>query len=104
MNAVSEGIEMDFEFSAKENVCSAADVKRVKTHFQALDLISKKDITPLIKNSNKFLEHMQQDKKNVGGNITLILANSLGDAFIKRSVPKASLIEYISQISGQKNA
>jgi 3-dehydroquinate synthetase len=67
-------------------------------------LISKKDITPLIKNSNKFLEHMQQDKKNVGGNITLILANSIGDAFIKRSVPKASLLEYISQISGQKNA
>ena len=102
--AVSAGIEMAFEFSAKENLCSAADVKRVKTHFQALGLISKKDITPLIKNSNKFLEHMQQDKKNVGGNITLILANSIGDTFIKRSVPKASLLEYISQISGQKNA
>lgn len=102
--AVSAGIEMAFEFSAKENLCSASDVERVKTHFQALGLISKKDIIPLIKNSNRFLKHMQQDKKNVGGNITLIMVNSIGDAFIERAASKASLLEYLSEVSGQKNA
>ena len=68
------------------------------------NLISKKDIIPLIKNSNRFLKHMQQDKKNVGGNITLIMVNSIGDAFIERAASKASLLEYLSEVSGQKNA
>lgn len=102
--AVSAGMEMAFEFSLKENLCSAKDVKRVKAHFQALGLTSIKDIIPLLKNSNKFLSFMQQDKKNDGGNITLIMVNSIGDAFIQKSTSKVSLLEYLSQLAGQKNA
>ena len=47
---------------------------------------------------------MQQDKKNEGGNITLIMVNSIGDAFIQKSTSKVSLLEYLSQLAGQKNA
>ena len=45
--AVSAGMEMAFEFSAAQGLCSDKDVKKVKSHFKQLGLTSIKDVAPL---------------------------------------------------------
>ena len=102
--AVSAGMEMAFEFSAAQGLCSEADVKKVKSHFKQLGLTSIKDVAPLLKNAQKILSHMEQDKKNEGGALTLILARGIGDAFVQKSAPRDAVFNYLAQLSETVNA
>ena len=83
---------MAFEFSAVQGLCSETDVKKVKSHFKQLGLTSIKDVAPLLKDANKILSHMDQDKKNEGGALTLILARAIGEAFVQKSAPRDAVL------------
>ena len=97
--AVSVGMEMAFEFSAAQGLCSAGETAKVKAHFSALDLTSINDVAPLLTDAGKLLAHMDQDKKNEGGALTLILARAIGDAFVQKAAPREAVLNYLTQLS-----
>ncbi len=97
--AVSAGMEMAFEFSAAQGICELKDTKMVKAHFKKLGLISITDVAPLLNNARALLTHMDQDKKNEGGALTLILARAVGDAFVQKAAPREAVLNYLTQLS-----
>jgi len=103
--AVSAGMEMAFEFSAAlQGLCPQGDVTKVKSHFSKLGLTSIKDVAPLLTDAEKLLFHMDQDKKNEGGALTLILARAIGDAFVQKSAPRDAVLNYLTHLSETVNA
>ena len=102
--AVSAGMEMAFEYSAVQGLCTLSDAERVKAHFKTLGLTSIRDIKTLLKDAEKLLTHMNQDKKNEGGALTLILARSIGEAFVQKSAPREAVLSYLTHLSETVNA
>jgi len=103
--AVSAGMEMAFEFSAAlQGLCPQGDVTKVKSHFSKLGLTSIKDVAPLLTDAGKLLSHMDQDKKNEGGALTLILARAIGDAFVQKAAPRDAVLNYLTHLSETVNA
>jgi 3-dehydroquinate synthase len=97
--AVSAGMDMAFAFSALQGVCPDYDAKRVHDHLRKLTMPTRADVTALMQDPKALLHHMQQDKKNEGGQIALILARGIGQAFIDRSTPSAELYEFLKDLS-----
>jgi len=97
--AVSAGMEMAFEFSAAQGLCNEADGDRVKAHFAKLGLTSIKDVAPLLADASKLLTHMDQDKKNEGGALTLILARAIGEAFVQKAASRDAVLNYLTHLS-----
>ena len=102
--AVSAGMEMAFEFSAAQRLCPAKDAGKVKAHFSKLGLTMIKDVAPLLKDADKLLAHMDQDKKNEGGALTLILARVIGEAFVQKSAPREEVLTYLKTLSDRAHA
>ena len=93
--AVSAGMEMAFEFSAAQGFCTQADVDALKAHWKAAELIGIKDVSYLLKDGDKLAAHMDQDKKNEGGALTLILARAIGQAFVQKSASRQDVLDYL---------
>ncbi len=102
--AVSAGMEIAFEFSAAQGLCSAEDAAQVKAHFSRLGLTSISDVAPLLKSPKALIRHMDQDKKNEGGALTLILARAIGDTFVQKNAPRGALLTYLESLSKASNA
>ncbi len=96
--AVSAGIDMAYQFSARIGVCSAADASRVRDHLQKLAMPTQLDMLPFLKDADTLLGHMRQDKKNAGGRITLILTRAIGAAYIEREADESALADYLKDI------
>lgn len=97
--AVSAGMEMAFEFSARMQLCAGQDVVRVQNHFKNLGLTSISDLPHLFNNPENLLIHMDQDKKNEHGALTLILARAIGDAFVQKSASRHDVSNYLNYLS-----
>ena len=97
--AVSAGMEMAFDFSAAQGLCSLDDAAKVKSHFRKLGLTSINDVAPLLNDADTLMAHMDQDKKNEGGALTLILARAIGDAFVQKAAPRKAVLNYLTQLS-----
>ena len=102
--AVSAGMEMAFEFSTAQGLCSQDYTAKVKSHFKRLNLTSINDVAPLLKDAQRLLTHMDQDKKNEGGTLTLILARAIGDAFVQKQAPRDAVLNYLTYLSETVNA
>ncbi len=99
--AVSAGMEMAFEFSAAQGLCKQADVAALKAHWKTVQLTSIKDVAHLLKDGAKLAAHMDQDKKNEGGALTLILARAIGDAFVQKAASRQDVLNYLSALEGR---
>lgn len=99
--AVSAGMEMAFEFSAAQGLCSAADVKALKVHWDKTQLTGIADVAHLLKDGVKLASHMDQDKKNEGGALTLILARAIGDAFVQKAAPRQEVVAYLTSLEAR---
>ena len=97
--AVSAGMEMAFEFSASQNLCSHTDTAQLKTHLQKNGLVTIADLTHLMTDPVGLMKHMDQDKKNEGGALTLILAKSIGEAFVQKAAPRNGVQAYLKSLS-----
>jgi len=85
--AVAAGMALAFDYSAARGICPDDDAARVTAHIHRLGLTHFSALPPEIQASpERHMAHMAQDKKNSGGNLTLILARKIGEAFIE---PKA---------------
>lgn len=96
--AVSAGMNMAFEYCARAGVCRGKDAQKVRTHLDDLNMPSAQSFPALLK-PKALLAHMQQDKKNDGGRLTLILARSIGDAFIDDDVNPKTVLDYLTELS-----
>lgn len=89
--AVAAGCVLAAQLSHELGHLSAADVARATRLFSAFDL----PVTPPAVDAAKLVSHMQRDKKNEGGVVTLVLLKRLGEAYLDRSQTSANLTTFL---------
>jgi len=97
--AVSAGMEMAFEFSTAQGLCPAPALSRVQSHLAKCGLTQIKDVTPLLADPDALIAHMDQDKKNEGGALTLILIRAIGQAFVQKAAPRDAVYSYLKTLT-----
>jgi 3-dehydroquinate synthase len=90
--AVSIGIVMAFELSARLNLCPWEDAARARRHLAAMGLPTGLDTeNGRFWNTTNLVEHMSRDKKVKGGRISFVLARGIGQAFLSDDVAAAEV-------------
>jgi 3-dehydroquinate synthase len=85
--AVSIGMIMAFDLSARLGLCPAEDAARVRQYFISVGLpVGLDAVAGQAWSSAALLDHMRLDKKVRDGRITFILVRGIGDAFIADDV------------------
>lgn len=97
--AVSAGIEMAFDYSVATGFCSAKDLEAVRRHLRKHNLVDIKRVAHLLSKPENLLKHMQQDKKNQSGEITLILACGIGEAFVHKRAYAETVSNYLKYLA-----
>ena len=91
--AVAAGCVLALELSCELGHLSVADVERATRLFAAFNL----PVKPPKVAAAKLVAHMQRDKKNEGGVVTLVLLKRLGEAYLDRSQTSAHLTAFLDQ-------
>jgi 3-dehydroquinate synthase len=89
--AVAAGCCMAARFNWANTDSARIDSQRVEKLFAALNLPTKPPKAP----AKNLLAHMQRDKKNEGGTVTLILLKQIGEAYVDRTVSEDALLEFL---------
>ncbi len=86
--AVAIGMVMAFEMSVAMGLCPAADLARLRRHYEATDLPGDaRRVGQRRFDSATLVGHMMHDKKTRDGRLTFILARGIGRSFIASDVP-----------------
>ncbi|WP_421790596.1 3-dehydroquinate synthase [Hyphobacterium sp.] len=94
--AVAAGCVLAFDYSARLGLCPRAEADRVRNYFNLVGLETKLSALPGTPfSASSMLARMQHDKKNTGGNIRLILAHGIGNAFIHDTADEADLLNFL---------
>jgi 3-dehydroquinate synthase len=91
--AVSIGMKMAYDFSARLGLCPAADAARVTAHLEKTGLMT---APPFHVSAKDMLEKMRGDKKNRDGKVTLILSRGIGKSFLSRDTEEKALADYLA--------
>ena len=92
-------MDMAIEFSARIGLCPQQEATSVQSHLKTLSMPMRADMGALLSDPNALLSHMRQDKKNEGGQITLILAHGIGQSFIAKGTSETDLLAYLQHIA-----
>src|SRR5215510_1075970 len=96
--AVALGIVLAFEFSAREGLVAASDVRRVIAHLAAAGLPTQmKDVPGGVPGVDVLMDLISQDKKVRRGTLTFILARRIGEAFIENEVNAAEVQAFLTE-------
>jgi 3-dehydroquinate synthase len=100
--AVSIGIVMAFDLSVRLSLCTANDLARVEEHLISVGLPTRASfIEPALKATpEELLEIMKRDKKAEKGEITLVLADGIGRAFMSRTASDDLILSVLSDSLG----
>ncbi len=90
--AVAAGCVLAAQLSCELGHLSAEDVERATRLFAAFNL----PVNPPKVDAAKLVSHMQRDKKNEGGVVTLVLLKKLGEAYLDRSQTSAQLTAFLA--------
>lgn len=96
--AVSAGMQMAFEYSAAQGLCDQKDALRLAQHLSDKGLTGIAETGRWLSSPDALMAHMAQDKKNEAGQLTLILARAIGDAFVEKSVSVQSVRNYLQSL------
>ena len=102
--AVSIGMVMAFEFSARRGQISSDDTERVRKHLSTVGLptdpgfVARQAFGNRALAPERLLEHMRRDKKTTGGQMTLVLLHALGHACLDRTVGEAELKAFLGDV------
>lgn len=94
--AVGCGLALAFEFSARMGLCPQAEAAQVRAVLAQCGFcvqISELPGGPYA--PEQILAAMEQDKKNEGGEITLILARGIGEAFVHKRARRQDLAIFL---------
>ena len=96
--AVGLGARLAFDLSVRLGLCPGEAAARVRRHFAAVGLPVEIAGIANVRTfaADALLAHMRHDKKVQDGQITLILARDIGQAFISRDVPAGVLREFLA--------
>ena len=101
--AIAAGMGMAFDYSVEQKLCSVDDALRLKNHLRTAGLPA--DLTDVdggdALTADQLYSLMMQDKKIDAGAMTLILARSIGDAFIESSVDAKHLKQFLKAKAGR---
>jgi 3-dehydroquinate synthase len=89
--AVSAGIVLAARYLWAYDDSAVTSISRIETLLSRLNLPIRAPKVP----AKNLLSHMQRDKKNEGGTVTLILMKRIGEAYVDRSVPEQKLLEFL---------
>ena len=96
--AVCAGMEMAFDFCARQGICSQTDLHRLQAHLKSVSMPMIADMRPYLAEPARLLGHMRQDKKNEGGGLTLILTRAIGEAYVDKSADPDLVFNYLSDL------
>ena len=74
-------------------------LKRRSHKLEKTKLISIANVAHLTKDPDALIAHMDQDKKNEGGTLTLILAKRIGKAFVQKGASRIETHNYLKTLS-----
>jgi 3-dehydroquinate synthase len=100
--AISLGMVLAFEFSARRGLLPQAEAERVERHLAAVGLPTHvSSIAGLLPDIDQLMNLIAQDKKVQRGRLTFILARGIGQAFVAPDVDaaqvRAFLVEKLAQ-------
>ncbi len=90
--AVAAGCVLAAQLSQEMGHLSMNDVARITRIFAAVSL----PVKPPKSVATNLVAHMQRDKKNEGGVVTLVLLKQIGEAYLDRSVSGATLTTFLA--------
>ncbi|MEM1102857.1 MAG: 3-dehydroquinate synthase [Pseudomonadota bacterium] len=95
--AVAVGCVLAFQFSARQGLCPEDDAARVAAHFAGRGLPSAiGDIEGVSASAAQLIAAMRQDKKATDGQLNLILARRIGEAFLAKDVDAGALTDFLN--------
>ncbi|QQQ18970.1 3-dehydroquinate synthase [Brevundimonas vitis] len=94
--AVALGCAMALRFSARQGFCATADADRAEAVLAAAHLPTRLEQAGEF-SAAALIGRMAGDKKAEGGRLTLILARSIGDAFVERDVDPTVLGAFLRE-------
>lgn len=93
---VSIGMVLAHQFSAKMNLASPDDARRVETHLCGVGLpVSIADIPGDLPPAEQLMDYIAQDKKVARGALTFILTRGIGQSFIAKDVPPSAVLSFL---------
>ncbi|WP_421592644.1 3-dehydroquinate synthase [Shinella sp. M27] len=95
---VSIGMVLAHQFSARMNLCSPDDGKRVEKHLREVGLPTTMDEIPGgLPPAEKLMDAIAQDKKVKGGKLTFILTHGVGQSFVADDVPQSEVVAFLKE-------
>ncbi len=96
--AISLGMVLAFEFSARQGLLPAAEAERVERHLAAVGLPTQVRAVPGgVPNADRLMELIAQDKKVKRGKLTFILVRGIGASFIAPDVDAAEVRAFLAE-------
>jgi 3-dehydroquinate synthase len=93
---VAIGMVLAHEFSARMNLASPDDAKRVAAHLKAVGLPTDLDaMKPYLRDADTMLTYIRQDKKVTRGALNFILTRGIGQSFIAKNVPESEVHAFL---------
>ncbi|MBB6223858.1 3-dehydroquinate synthase [Rhizobium leguminosarum] len=95
---VSIGMVLAHEFSARMNLASPDDARRVERHLQEVGLPTRmSDIPGALPPAEALMDAIAQDKKVKSGKLTFILTRGIGQSFVADDVPASEVISFLRE-------
>lgn len=95
---VAIGMVLAHEFSARMNLASPDDARRVEAHLKAVGLPTRMaDIPGSLPPAERLMDAIAQDKKVKGGKLTFILTRGIGQSFVADDVPASEVLSFLKE-------
>jgi 3-dehydroquinate synthase len=95
---VAIGMVLAHQFSARLNLASPDDGKRVEAHLREVGLPTSMDQIPgRLPPAEKLMDAIAQDKKVKGGKLTFILTRGIGQSFVADDVSQSEVIAFLKE-------
>ncbi|OWV99732.1 3-dehydroquinate synthase [Rhizobium sp. R72] len=95
---VSIGMVLAHEFSARMNLASPDDARRVESHLKAVGLPTRmSEIPGALPPAEVLMDAIAQDKKVKGGKLTFILTRGIGQSFVANDVPASEVLSFLKE-------
>ncbi|MFT3996871.1 MAG: 3-dehydroquinate synthase [Asticcacaulis sp.] len=94
--AVAIGMGMAFRYSARMGLCAQAEADRAVAAIAKSGLPTQmSQIRNASFDADTLIRHMGHDKKAEGGKLVFVLVKAIGEAFVAKDVPAASIREFL---------
>ncbi|MBX5196328.1 3-dehydroquinate synthase [Rhizobium sp. NZLR10] len=95
---VAIGMVLAHEFSARMNLASPDDARRVERHLKEVGLPTRmSDIPGELPPAETLMDAIAQDKKVKSGKLTFILTRGIGQSFVADDVPASEVISFLRE-------